>query len=122
MVLVTLRSDRSDLLYILEGERGPDVLAKLCRRRLRSKIPKLTEALTGRFNEHRGYPARLHLNLIEQHSAGIEKITCRIEVMPFRQERDLIVAIAGIRTSVADVIAAETGGDMSQFPTAGHLA
>ena len=43
-------------------------------------------------------------------------------MVPFRQERDLIVTIAGTSTSVADVIVAETGGDMSQFPTAGHLA
>ena len=64
---------------ILEGERDPAVLAELCRCRLRSKIPKLTEALTGRFNEHHGFPARLHLNLIDQHSPAIEELTCRIE-------------------------------------------
>jgi transposase len=36
--------------------------------------------------------------------------------------RDLLVTIPGISTLVADVIIAETGGDMSRFPTAGHLA
>ena len=41
---------------------------------------------------------------------------------PFRGARDLIVTIPGISTAVADVIIAETGADMSRFPTAGHLA
>jgi transposase len=41
---------------------------------------------------------------------------------PFRSARDLIVTIPGISNLVADVIIAETGADMSRFPTAGHLA
>ena len=47
-----------------------------------------------------------------------------IEVVmePFRGARDLISTIPGISTRVADVIIAETGADMSRFPTAGHLA
>ena len=43
-------------------------------------------------------------------------------MQPFRAARDLIVTIPGISTVVADVIIAETGGDMSRFPSAGHLA
>ena len=43
-------------------------------------------------------------------------------MQPFRATRDLIVTIPGISTVVADVIIAETGGDMSRFPSAGHLA
>ena len=41
---------------------------------------------------------------------------------PFRAARDLMCTIPGISTNVADVIIAETGADMSRFPTAGHLA
>ena len=33
-----------------------------------------------------------------------------------------MVTISGISTKVADIIIAETGADMSRFPTAGHLA
>jgi hypothetical protein len=36
--------------------------------------------------------------------------------------RELICTIPGISTGVADVICAETGADMSRFPTPGHLA
>ena len=62
--------------------------------------------------------------MIDQHTVAIGELTARIEVMiePFRSARDLIVTIPGISTIVADVVIAETGGDMTRFPTAGHLA
>src|SRR5690606_33255568 len=36
--------------------------------------------------------------------------------------RDLLSTIPGVSTIVAEVIIAETGGDMSIFPSPGHLA
>ena len=55
---------------------------------------------------------------------SIDGLTDRIEVViePFRGARDLLVTIPGISTLVADVIVAETGADMGQFPSAAHLA
>lgn len=96
----------------------------MAKKRMRVKIPELTEVLTGRFDDHHAFLGRFHLNLIDQHSRAIEEITARIEVViePFRAARELIVTIPGISITVADVIIAETGADMSQFPTAGHLA
>ena len=117
-------SGRAMLEALISGQRDPAALADLAKRRLRSKIPQLTEALTGRFNEHHAFLAKLHLNLIDQHALAIEELTARIEVVikPFQGARDLIVTIPGISTGVADVIIAETGADMSRFPSAGHLA
>jgi len=117
-------SGRLMLDALIAGVRDPAELADLAKRRMRSKIPELTEALTGRFGEHHGFLARLHLDLIDQHTRAIDELTNRIEVVmePFRSARDLIVTIPGISTLVADVIIAETGGDMSRFPSAGHLA
>jgi len=117
-------SGRLMLEALISGQRDPVALADLAKRRLRSKIPALTEALTGRFVEHHGFLARLHLDLIDQHTHAVDELTARIEVViePFRGARELIVTIPGISTGVADVIIAETGADMSRFPTAGHLA
>ena len=117
-------SGRLMLDALIAGQRDPSELAELAKRRLRSKIPELTEALTGRFGEHHAFLARVHLDLIDQHAHAIAEITVRIEVViePFRGARDLIVTIPGISTLVADVIIAETGGDMGQFATAAHLA
>ena len=117
-------SGRLMLDALIAGQRDPGELADLAKRRMRSKIPALTEALTGRFTEHHAFLARVHLDLIDQRSHAIADLTTRIEVViePFRGARDLIVSIPGISVLVADVIIAETGADMSRFPSAGHLA
>jgi len=117
-------SARAMLEALITGQRDPAVLADLAKRRLRSKIPDLTEALTGRFGEHHGFLARIHLDLIDRHTHAIAELTARIEVVieSFRGFRDLICSIPGISTGVADVITAETGADMTRFPTDGHLA
>ncbi len=117
-------SGRAMLEALIAGDRDPVVLADLAKRRLRSKIPELTEALNGRFSEQHAFLARVHLDLIDRHTAAIDTLTGRIEVMiePFQGFRDLICTIPGISTLTADVVIAETGADMSRFPTAKHLA
>jgi transposase len=117
-------SGRAMLQAMVDGQRDPVVLADLAKRRLRSKIPALTEALTGRFSDHHAFLTRLHLDLIDRHTEAIEEITERIEVViePFQGFRDLIATIPGIAGRTADVIVAETGADMTRFPTPGHLA
>ena len=117
-------SGRAMIEALIAGERDPGQLADLARRRLRVKIPQLTEALVGRFTGHHAFLARVHLDLIDQHTAVIDQLTERIEVMmePFRGFHQLICSIPGISTLTADVVVAETGADMSRFPTAKHLA
>ena len=66
---ITGVSGRAMLEALIDGTRDPAVLADLAKRRLRSKIPELTEALTGRFSEHHAFLARIHLDLIDQHTA-----------------------------------------------------
>lgn len=117
-------SGRAMLQELAEGQRDPVVLADLAVRRLRNKTPALVEALTGRFRDHHAFLVKMHLALIDQHTAAIKELTERIEVViePFRGFHQLICSIPGISTLVADVIVSETGADMSRFPTAGHLA
>ncbi len=117
-------SGRAMLEALIAGDRDPAALADLAKRRLRSKIPALTEALNGRFTEHHAFLARVHLDLIDRHTDAINKLTERIEVMmqPFQGFRELICSIPGIGVATADVVVAETGTDMSRFPTAKHLA
>jgi transposase len=117
-------SGRAMLDALIAGDRDPAALADLAKRRLRNKIPELIEALNGRFNEHHAFLARVHLDLIDRHTDAIEKLTARIEVMmePFQGFHDLICSIPGIATITADVVVAETGADMTRFPSAKHLA
>jgi transposase len=117
---ITGVSGRAMLEALIAGDSDPTAMADLTRRRLREKIPALTEALTGRFTGHHAFLTRTHLNLIDQHTAAIDELTARIEVViePFRRFRDLICTIPGIGGNTADVIVAETGADMSRFPSA----
>jgi len=121
---ITGVSGRAMLAALIAGQRDPAVLAELARRRLRSKIPELTEALTGRFTDHHAFLTQLHLDLIDHHTRAVDDLTARIEVViePFQAVRELLVSIPGVSTTVADVIIAETGADMTRFPTAAHLA
>jgi transposase len=121
---ITGVSGRAMLEALIGGQRDPAVLADLAKRRLRSKIPALTEALTGRFTEHHAFLAWVHLDLIDRHTQAVTELTERIEqvIEPFQAFRKLICTIPGISTLVADVVIAETGADMSRFPAAGHLA
>jgi transposase len=121
---ITGLSGRAMLEALIAGDTNPAAMADLARRRLREKIPALTEALTGRFSAHHAFLTRMHLDLIDQHSAVIDQLTERIEVViePFRHFRDLICTIPGIGGNTADIIVAETGADMTRFPSAEHLA
>jgi transposase len=121
---ITGVSGRLMLQALIDGQRDPAVLADLAKRRLRHKIPELTEALTGRFADHHAFLARMYLEAIDQRSRAITDLTSRIEVViePFRAFCELIRTIPGIGERCAEVIVAETGADMAVFPTAAHLA
>lgn len=121
---ITGVSGRLMLQALIEGQNDPAVLAELAHGRMRSKIPELTTALTGRFSSHHRYLAELYLHRIDAHTADIEALSARIgEAMePFRLARELLISIPGFSTTIAEVFIAETGADMTVFPTAGHLA
>ncbi|MFJ9714323.1 IS110 family transposase [Streptomyces sp. NPDC101234] len=117
-------SGRAMLEALIAGERDPQVLAEMAKRKLRNKIPELTEALTGRFRAHHAFLTRLHLNHYDQLTDAIGQLDARIEeaMAPFRGALDLLDTIPGINRAVAEVIIAETGGDMNRFASAKHLA
>jgi transposase len=117
-------SGRAMLEALIAGDRDPQVLAELAKRKLRNKIPELTEALTGRFRDHHAFLVRLHLDHYDQLTDAVGQLDARIEeaMAPFRGALDLLDTIPGINRAVAEVIIAETGGDMSRFASARHLA
>jgi len=117
-------SGRAMLEALVAGQTDAAAVADLARRGLRAKIPALTEALRGRFSDHHAFMVRLYLDRIDTHNADITRLTERLEeaMAPFRATRELLISIPGFSTTVAEVFIAETGADMSVFPTAGHLA
>lgn len=121
---ITGVSGRAMLEALIGGQHDPAVFADLAQRRMRSKIGALTEALTNRFSDHHAFMVRLFLDRIDAHTADIGRLDERIEAAmePFHAARDLLISIPGFARIVAEIFIAETGGDMTIFPIAGHLA
>jgi transposase len=116
-------SGRDMMAALIAGERNPKVLAQLARRTLRRKISLLEEAFTGYFTDHHAFLLRQMLARVDAITGDIAALDIRIEAMiaPFAGEVAKLDEIPGIRRAAAHAILAETGIDMSRFPTAGHL-
>lgn len=118
------KSGRAMIDALIAGERDPAVLAELAQGRMRSKIPELTLALRGRFNDHHALLLRVHLDHIDQIGGHIATIDAQMEVKtaPFDRQIDHLVTMPGMGEVAARVVIAEIGVNMEMFPTAGHLA
>ncbi len=121
---VLTKSGREMIDALIAGQRDPAVLAEMAKGRMRAKIPELTDALAGRFNDHHAMLCRVMLTRIDQADAIIDECTARIGELldPHEAAVSLLVGINGVGRRVAEVILAEIGTDMSRFATAGHLA
>jgi len=116
-------SGRDMMAALVAGERSPGVLAQLARRSMRAKITLLEEAFTGYFTDHHAFLLRQMLARIDAISADIAALEARIEedIAPFAAAAGKLDEIPGISLAAAHAVLAETGLDMTRFPTAGHL-
>lgn len=117
-------SGRAMLDALVSGTTDPTVLAELARGRLRKKLPALRQALSGRFRDHHAFlvgQSLAHLDYLEE---SILALSERIEqhLRPFAAALERLSTIPGVQRRTAEVIVAEVGLDMSQFPSAAHLA
>jgi transposase len=122
---VSTKSGRLMIEALIDGERRGAVLADLAIGRMRKKIPELSMALEGRFEEHHAMLCRLHLDHLDHLDGMLAKLDAQIEAMmqPFRAARELLVTIPGIGPLSAAAILSETGADIREFfPDAAHLA
>jgi transposase len=109
---------------LIAGERDPHQLAELSKSRMRAKKDRLVDALSGRFGSHHAVVARQILDHISFLDASIDRLTIEIvgRMRPFEPAIALLCGIPGWGRPTAEVFIAETGGDMSAFPTPGALA
>jgi transposase len=140
-------SARDMIAALIAGERDPVVLAALARGRMKAKHDALVAALDGMFDDHHGQIAQLLLDQIGLCDAGIT----RLDILISEHLASITAAwgidasgetgpgagtgpgaivlnavarldeIPGISAELAAAIIAETGLDMSRFPTPGHL-
>jgi transposase len=148
---LTTVSAQDMIYALIGGERDPQALAALARGRMKAKHDALVAALDGMFASHHGEIAQMLLSQIGFLDAQIARATMLIGeqldsipaawgigpdgdtgpdaatgpgagedavVLPVVARLD---AIPGVSAELAAAIIAETGLDMSRFPTAGHL-
>ena len=140
-------SVRDMLEALIAGQRDPQVLAGLARGKMKAKRAALIEALTGKFDGHHAELARMLLDQIDALTGQIGTLTTRIEeliaAIPAAQGIDAdgttgpgagtapdaarlnaitrLDEVPGISAHGAQIVLAETGLDMTRFPTPGHL-
>jgi transposase len=117
---------RDIMARLIAGERDPKVLAQLARGRARRKITELEHALDGA-----EFFTGLHAALLAAMLARIDRVAAEIgqlseviEVLlaPYEAQLQQAESMPGwARRSAQDAIA-ETGVDMTRFPTGAHLA
>jgi transposase len=144
---LTTLSAQDMITALIAGERDPRVLAALARGRMKAKHDDLVEALEGMFDDHHGELAQLLLDQIAFLDTRIAQLSARAAAltaaMPAAWGIDAdgttgpdagtgpdatvlnvvarLAEIPGLGPDLARSIIAETGLDMSRFPTAGHL-
>ena len=116
-------SGRAMLEALVEGTTDPTTLADLARGRLRQKLPALRRALQGRFQRHHGFLVEQILAKIDFLDETLERLTTELDerLAPFASMLANLDTIPGVNRSTAISIVAESGGDMTRFPSAGHL-
>jgi len=111
---------------LIAGERDPRALAELARGRARVKIPQLAQALEGTefFTPDLAALLEVMLARIDRIEADIAAVTTVIErlLAPWEEQLQQAESMPGWGRLAAQDVLAETGPDMTRFPTPGHLA
>jgi len=144
---LTTLSAQDMIKALIAGQRDPKALAALARGKMKAKHDDLVEALDGMFDDHHGELAGLLVEQIAFLDDRIARLSARAAGLaaampaawginadgttgpdagtgpdaPALPAVARLAQIPGIREDQARTIIAETGLDMSRFPTAAHL-
>jgi len=117
---------RDIMNHLIAGDRDPNVLAQLARTAARRKISQLEEALEGAefFTPSHAALLTVMLARIDRLNAGIDQLTEVIErlLAPHEEQLQQAESMPGWGRRAAQDSLAETGPDMTRFPTGAHLA
>jgi transposase len=121
---VLTHSGRAMIEALIAGEQDPAVVAELAKGKMRPKIPALAEALNGHFGAHHAVAAQRILGHLDFLDATVGTLTEQIDARTatFEPVYDLLLPVPGLERLTIDAIIAETGADMTRFPSAADLA
>src|SRR6266705_3924563 len=111
-------SGRAILQALVAGERNPDRLAALASDRVHASRADLVAALHGRVTAHHRFMLKLHLAQIDALEGAVRAVEARLgdALAPFRAAADRLITMPGVSETVARVLVAEIGVDMTRFP------
>jgi transposase len=144
---LTTISAQDMIKAMIAGERDPQLLAGLARGRMKAKHDDLAAAPDGMFDDHHGELAALlldHIAFLDERIAALSaraaQLTAAIPAAwgtdpdgttgpdagaapgaPALNAVARLAQVPGVSEDLARAIIAETGLDMTRFPTAGHL-
>jgi hypothetical protein len=112
---------------LLTGKAKPEEIAQLARGLARKKIPGIVAALEGhQMREHHRKMIRYslsHMQFIEQQIEEIDQeIAAQIQQAGLEQQWHTLQSVPGVQQRSAANILAETGADMTQFPSQRNLS
>ena len=114
---------RAILKALVAGETDPERLLEHTTGKLKAPRQRLLEGLRGTVTDHHRFMLKLHLRQIDSLESGIRQLERHMEKLlrPFRDRVEQLCTIPGVSDTVAQVLIAEIGLDMTRFPTSGHL-
>jgi transposase len=117
------KSGRAMIEAIIRGEQDPEHLADLSHGRLKASRPAVIAAVQGRVTPHHRFLLRLHLTQIDALEVAVRDVEARLgeALTPCQAAIDRLMTIPAVGRTVARVIVAEIGLDMTRFPTPGHV-
>jgi transposase len=116
-------SGRAVLRGLIEGETDPVRLLARTTGRLQAPRQRLMDGLRGAVTGHHRFLLRLHLSQVDALQRLVRDIEEEIarHLEPFRGQVERLKTIPGVSDTVASVLIAEIGADMTRFPSVGHL-
>jgi transposase len=117
-------SGRLMLEALVEGTTDAATLADLAKGSLRTKLPQLERALTGKVGAHQRFLIAHQLAHLDALDELIEQLSQEIaeRLRPFQDKLERLDGITGVGLRTAEVFLAEIGTDVARFPSAAHLA
>ena len=117
-------SGRKMLRALVADESDPSKLAECAKGLLRKKLAELKLALEGFVHDHHRFLLKMHMDHVNFLEETMAELDARIRdlTVPLSREQNLLDGIPGVDERVAQILLAEIGPDMSQYPTAKHLA
>jgi transposase len=117
---------RDIMKQLITGERDAKVLAQLARARARRKLTELEAALEGAEFFTPAHAALLaamlgHIDRVNEEIAALTEVIERL-LAPHEEQLEQAESMPGWGRRSAEDTIAETGVDMSRFPTPAHLA